>query len=168
MQDESVEGPGGGHEPAACVLPCVPIAPRTVLAVLWLVGVLVCLSLPVAAAPPQSTTGELPVSLARIRSVLEQPGPRALRLDFPPPLPVPRFEITVERPYMPTFEEHLHKALELTPLQRQSQEWASKCCGLDLGVLFEPIDRALQRRRERKLREQIARELEQLKTARLK
>ena len=66
---------------------------------------------------------------------------------------------------MLTFEEQLHKDLELTPLQRQSADWASRCCGLDLGVLFKPIDEAMKRRKERKIRERIAEELEQVKAA---
>jgi putative hemolysin len=79
---------------------------------------------------------------------------------------VPRFKATAEqRSYMLSFEQQLHKDLELTPLQRQSHEWGSRCCGLDLDVLFKPIERALQRRKERKLRRQIAQELEQLKAA---
>ena len=95
--------------------------------------------------------------------------PKALDVEVPQSLAVVRFEITVEaRPYMLSFEEQLRKDLELTPLQRQSHDWASRCCGLDLGVLFNPIDRALQRRKERKIREQIARELEELKAAREK
>ena len=77
-----------------------------------------------------------------------------------------RFEIKVEqRRYMLSFEEQLHKDLEPTLLQRQSREWASQCCGLDLEVLFKPIDRAWQQRKQRKIRERIARELDELKAA---
>ena len=57
----------------------------------------------------------------------------------------------------------LDKDLEPTLLQAQSRDWASRCCGIDLGVLFKGIDQALQRRKEQKVREQIARELEELK-----
>ena len=37
---------------------------------------------------------------------------------------------------MLTFHEYLRKELELTPLQRQSADWASRCCGIDLGQVF--------------------------------
>lgn len=91
---------------------------------------------------------------------------RSLRLDGPLQLPVATFKTSVEqRKYMLSFEERLRKDLELTDLQRQSHEWGSKCCGLDLGALFKPVDRALQQRRQRKIREQIARDLEALKAA---
>jgi hypothetical protein len=136
------------------------------IAALALAARLACQSpAPAAQAPPPG--GGLPVSLERIRAMVERP--QALDVDVPLSPPVVRFEITVEaHPYMLSFEEQLRKDLELTPLQRQSHDWASRCCGLDLGVLFDPIDRALQRRKERKIREQIARELEALKAAREK
>ena len=75
--------------------------------------------------------------------------------------------MTVEaRPFMLSFEEQLRKDLEPTLLLRQSREWASQCGGLDLNLLLGPIDRALQARKLRKIREQIARELDELKAAR--
>ena len=136
-------------------------------AALALAALLTCQS-PAPAAQDRLPPGAgLPVSLERIRTTLERPP--ALDVDVPLSLPVVRFEISVEaRPYMLSFEEQLRKDLELTPLQRQSRDWASRCCGLDLGVLFDPIDRALQRRKERRIRQQIARELEDLKAAREK
>jgi hypothetical protein len=39
---------------------------------------------------------------------------------------------------------------------------------IDVNLLLEPIERALQERKRRKIREQIARELEELKAAREK
>lgn len=118
----------------------------------------------VAAAPQQPAAPDLPVSLEHIREALEKPQEGLLA--FPPPVPLPLFRTTVEeKRFMLSFEEQLHKDLEPTLLQEQSREWASKCCGLDVGALFKSIDRALQRRRERKVREQIARELEELKAA---
>ena len=81
-------------------------------------------------------------------------------------MPLTRFKTGVEeRTYMLPFKEQLDKDLEPTLLQAQSRDWASRCCGIDLGMLFNPIERALQRRKERKIREQIARELEELKAA---
>jgi phage gp29-like protein len=42
----------------------------------------------------------------------------------------------------------------------------AKCCGIALDPLCRSIDEALQRRRQRKIREQIARELAELDAAR--
>jgi hypothetical protein len=53
-------------------------------------------------------------------------------------------------------------------LQRQSAEWAAKCCGIGLGLLFNSVEDALERRRVRKIREQIARELAELEADRKK
>jgi len=127
-------------------------------------GLMVSLCPALAAAPQQPAAADLPVSLERIREGLEK-APEGV-LTFPPPVPLPLFKSTVEeKRFMLSFEEQLHKDLEPTLLQEQSREWASKCCGLDLGALFKSIDRALDRRRERKIRQEIARELEELKAA---
>ena len=131
-------------------------------------AVLLCLIatlVPAAAvAQQQPSGGDLPVSFERIRAGLERPVEHAL--DIPPLVPLTRFRTSVEeRRYMLPFKEQLDKDLEPTLLQKQSRDWASRCCGMDLGVLFKPIDQALQRRKERRIREQIARELEELKTA---
>ncbi len=64
------------------------------------------------------------------------------------------------------FQEYLRQKLEPTPLQRQSREWASRYCGLDLGRLFKGLDKALERRKARQVREQIGRELAELAAAR--
>jgi hypothetical protein len=127
-------------------------------------GVLFCLAATCPAAAQEPARGDLPVSLDRIRAEIEKPDVHALDVDVPLPLPVIRFEVTVEaRPFMLPFEEQLRKDLEPTLLLRQSRDWASRCCGIDLGLLFNPIDEALKRRKLRKIREQIARELEELK-----
>jgi hypothetical protein len=82
-------------------------------------------------------------------------------------VPVATFKTTTEaRVLMLPFDEYLRKELELTPMQRQSADWASRCCGLDLGMVFDSIEKAMDRRRERRIREQIARELAQLEEAR--
>ena len=131
-------------------------------------AVLLCLvatfSPAAAVAQPQPSGGDLPVSLERIRAGLEKPVEQAI--DILPLVPLTRFRTSVEeRRYMLPFKEQLDKDLEPTLLQKQSRDWASRCCGMDLGVLFKPIDQALQRRKERKIREQIARELEELEAA---
>jgi len=120
-------------------------------------------ALPTLQPPPT----EWPVSLERIRAGVDNPDAPALDIDVPLQRPVVRFETTVEvRQYMLSFEEQLRKDLEPTLLLRQSRDWASRCCGIDLNLLFKPIDRALQQRKARKVREQIARELDELKAAR--
>ena len=136
------------------------------------VGILSLLALVVSpvglAAAPQPPAGASPVSLERIREQLkETPAPRLLAM--PPPLPVPTFKTSVEqRVYAPTLEDQLRKEFTLGVLQRQSAEWASKCCGIDLNLLFKSAEKALQRRKVRKIRQQIARELALLEAARNK
>ena len=65
----------------------------------------------------------------------------------------------------------LRKEFELTAFQLQSQEWSSKCCGMNLLNLHhwaDKLDRARRRRDLRKVREQIAGELAQLEANRKK
>jgi hypothetical protein len=89
----------------------------------------------------------------------------ALKLDSKPPNPT--FRTTIEgRALMLPFQDHLRQQLELTPLQRQSQEWASSCCGIDVGRLFKGLEKALERRKARQVREQISRELAELEAVR--
>jgi hypothetical protein len=84
-------------------------------------------------------------------------------------VPIATFKTSFEqRVYVLTLEEQLRKQFTLTTLQRQSADWASKCCGLNLNQLFKSTERALQRRKERKIREQIAGELARLEAARKK
>jgi hypothetical protein len=128
-----------------------------------LLGLIATLS-PAVAAQQQPADGDLPVSLERIREGVEMPAEPALII--PPLVPLTRFRTSVEeRRYMLPFKEQLDKDLEPTLIQAQSRDWASRCCGLDVGLLFKPIEQAMQRRKERKIREQIARELEELKAA---
>lgn len=119
-----------------------------------------------AAAPQEPSTGQAPVSLERIREGLEKPNALSAALARPQPDARPRFRSLVEeRRRVLTFEEQLQKDLEPTPLLRQSRDWASRCCGLDMSVLFKGIEQAWDRRKTRKIREQIARELEELQAA---
>lgn len=135
----------------------------TLLAGVCVLALVVGLSATLGAAP-QQPAGGLPVSLERIRDELEKtPG---LKLDIPMPVPVPTFKTRVDqRVFVLTLEEALHKEFDLNDLQRQSAEWASKCCGYNLGQLVKIVDEALQRRTIRKTREQIARELAELEAA---
>ena len=67
-----------------------------------------------------------------------------------------------------TLEEALHRDFDLNIIQRQSADWASKCCGFDLGQIVRLIDQEMQDRKIRKTREQIRRELAELEAARNK
>jgi hypothetical protein len=136
----------------------------TLLAFLW-VPTLVAWPATLGAAP-QQPAGDPPVSLERIRGELDKAPPRQFKTDLPMPLPPPTFRSRVDqRVFVPTLEEHLRKEFALTLLQRQSAEWASKGSGLDIGLIFRAVERALDERRVRKTREQIARELTELETA---
>jgi hypothetical protein len=116
-----------------------------------------------AAPPAQDEAAAPPVSLDRIRERVARTP--ALKVDPKPPVPL--FRTTTEaRALMLPFQEHLRQQLEPTLLQRQSRDWASRCCGIDLGLLFNGIDKAVERRKIRKVREQIARELAELETMR--
>lgn len=112
------------------------------------------------AAAPQEPTSISSFSLERIRQELEKPPARPLNLDGHLHLPVATFKTSVERRrFTLTLEEELHKEFELNLLQRQSRDWASKCCGYNLNQLATSVKKALQRRKARKIREQVGREL---------
>lgn len=97
-------------------------------------------------------------------------GPLSLTLERTPAerlkpdlqLPVATFRATVEqRRVMRSFDEWFQKEFELSPFQRQSQEWRSRCCRIELVGSENTRDPALQRREAHKIPEQIARELAQ-------
>ena len=121
-------------------------------------------------AAPQQETHATADALSRIKRDLQRTPTDKLTLD--PQLPVATFRSTVEqRRYMLTFEEWLQKEFALTDFQRQSQEWYSKCCWINLLNLphwADKLDRPRRRRELAKLREQIARELAQLEAGRKK
>jgi hypothetical protein len=82
-------------------------------------------------------------------------------------MPMPIFKTGIkQRVFVLSLEEQLHKEFDLNLLQRQSANWASMCCGIDIGLLVKGIDRALQQRKMRKIREQVTRELTELEAAR--
>jgi hypothetical protein len=110
-------------------------------------------------ASPQDPAGGSAESLARIKERLERPAARPLKPSSPVHLrPVFRSRAT-DRPFVPTLDEHLRDTFTLTDFQRQYAKYAAACCGLDIGGLFRAVDRALEERRERKVREQVASEL---------
>lgn len=137
-------------------------------AVFLLLALLGGLSATVGAAPQEPASAP-PVSLERIRGGLKNaPAPR-LKLDVPVQLPVATFKTRVDqRVFVLSLEEQLRKDFTLTPMQRQSAEWAAKCCGYNIGQLVESVNKALRDRKIRKTREQIVRELADLEAARKK
>ena len=142
----------------------VRIPQGILLAVLW-VSALVVRPAPLGARPQPGSA--LPVSLERIRKELDKTPPRPLKPDVPVHLTVATFRTRV-RPacVCAVAGDHLRKEFALTLLQRQSADWASRCCGSDLGQLVQRINKALRDRKVRDLREQIARELAELEAAR--
>ena len=123
------------------------------------------LAAPLGAAPSPPASGS-PVSLERIKTELDKPPALRLKRDVPIPLRPPTFKARVDqRVFVLTLEEALHKEFDLNDLQRQSAEWSSQCCGYNLGALMKKVNEALQERKIRKTREQIARELAELEAA---
>ena len=113
---------------------------------------------PRSAGEPQSPSVP-PVNVERVRERLKAPPP-AGKLSLHGALPVATFRTSVEqRVYLLTFEELLRMEFKLTPLQQQSQDWYGRCCGINLIALVNSLDKEMKRRQERKVREQVAREL---------
>jgi hypothetical protein len=127
-------------------------------------------------AAPQAQGKELPVSLDRIRQDLAKTPP-TVKFDMPVKVPVATFKSRVDqRVYVLTLREWLDKEFKLTPLQRQSADWAANCCGIVLAgsaairldPVFDKLEQALHRRKLRKIREQVASELAAVEAARKK
>jgi hypothetical protein len=118
-------------------------------------------------AAPRQPAGPPPVSLERIREGLKTPP--AIDVNVPVQAPVATFKTRVEqRVYVLTFDAWLRKEFRLTALQRQSAEWGSRCCGLNVLGLVKSVKNARQRGEARKIREQIAGDLAQIEAARKK
>ena len=108
-------------------------------------------------ASPQDPADPAAPSIPRLKQRLAK-APQNLKPSAPVPLrPVFRTH-SVDRPFVPTLEEHLHKTFDLTDFQRLYARYAASQ-GIDLGVLFGKIERALDERHQRKVREEVAREL---------
>jgi hypothetical protein len=111
------------------------------------------------AAPPvgAETQVESFVSLDAIKRSLEKPSQRLI---IPTPGPIATFKVEVRRSYMPDFREHLHSLFKLTPIQRQSAEWASRAPGINLLELAKGTRNAWREREEQEVRKAVAAELE--------
>lgn len=115
---------------------------------------------------PQDPTGIPLTSLEQIRDRLQKPPEPRLMPSEPAQL-WPTFKSEVERhPWVPTLEQELHKQFDLNAFQRQSAEWRSKCCGINLGQVYNAIGKALDERRVTTIRAQIRRELAELEASR--
>ena len=117
-------------------------------------------------AAPQQPASAPPVSVERIREELVRPPAPRLTPAVPPQLR-PTFKSSADRRvWVPTLEQHLHKQFDLSPMQRQSAEWAAQCCGIKVGQVVKLAQDALRERKIRKTREEIARELAFIEAAR--
>ena len=111
-------------------------------------------------AAPQAKATRPPQSVERIRNTLDSTPTQSLKFDVHLEQPVATFRRSVnQRAFTITILEQLRKDFELTPLQRQSAEWSSRCCGLNLLTLTKSLEKAWRLRQERKAREQVRREL---------
>jgi len=145
-----------------------PFLRSTPSALLCLAALVAGLAAPLDAAA-QDAAAAPPVSLERIKDKLAKEPARDFKPDAPVLLRPPTFKSRVDqRVFVLTLEEALHKEFDLNELQRQSAEWAAKCCGYDIGQLITKIDDALRERKIRKTRQQIWRELAELEAARKK
>jgi hypothetical protein len=97
-------------------------------------------------------------SVTRVSREVRRPA--AITLSPASLAPAAVFRVTVEqRRLMPTFLEQLRKEFALTDLQRQSQEWRSKCCGFNLLGALDGVRDAARSYEIRKVRAQITRDL---------
>ncbi len=122
----------------------------SVAAVLW--------PLSAGAAPQEPTVP--PDGVAHVKASLDRTPSRSLRFDARMPVPVATFKVSVdERVFGLSIVDQLRKDFELTPLQRQSAEWRSKCCGFNLLALKDGIGKAVRHWKEERIRDQVSREL---------
>ena len=137
---------------------------RLPLALLYAAVVTVCGSSPLRAAPQDPAVPS--TALDRVKGRLDTPIVRSLTPSVPVQLR-PVFKSSVEKhPYVVTLDQALHKQFDLNALQRQSADWSSRCCGIDLAGVYKAIKKANDDRLTSKTRAQIARELADLRAAR--
>jgi hypothetical protein len=124
----------------------------------------VCLGVPAGAqesrrkpSEPRRSEADIPLSVERIQEALEKKPAGRLRLDVGVPLVT--YRTSVEREQTLSFKEQLRKEFELNDFQRQSQEWASKGRGINLLQLASNLRKAYRNAKEKRIREEIAREL---------
>jgi len=139
---------------------------QAIVFALCLIAPLVSLPGSLAAQQPAEQNApdvdRVPVSVERIKEGLQKKGTR-LKVDVQPT--VATFRSSVEREYMPSFKEQLRKEFELTTLQRQSQDWASKGRGLNLVQLAKGVRSAYRDYQARRIQEEVTRERLQVEAA---
>lgn len=119
-----------------------------------------------AAAAPQDPGGLPVASLEHVQDALNRTPSRSLKFDAKVPVPAATFRVTVrERLFVVPIMESLRKEFELTPLQRQSADWSSRCCGLNLVTLTETLEKAFRRWEEGRIHDRVARELAEVEAA---
>jgi hypothetical protein len=119
-----------------------------------------------ATAAPQDQGTAPPTSFQRVQDTLNRTPSQSLKFDAKVPVPAATFRVTVtEHAFVVPIMESLRKEFELTPLQRQSAEWSSQCCGLSLAALTESVEKAFRRWEERRIRDRVSRELAEVEAA---
>jgi hypothetical protein len=114
--------------------------------------------LSVGAAPQEPAAP--PESVQHIRTVLNRTPSQSLKFDARMPQPVATFRVSVDtRVFGLSIVDQLRKEFELTPLQRQSAEWRSKCCGVNLLSLADVIEKGVRQWKEKRIRDRVNREL---------
>lgn len=113
-----------------------------------------------AAAAPQEPEAATPRSVERVKESLNRTPSQSLKFDVQVPVPAATFRVTVnQRLFVEPIMDSLRKQFELTPLQRQSADWSSRCCGLSVAALTDGLERAFRRWEERRIHDRVAREL---------
>lgn len=159
-----------GHRPAELEKDRGDLQGVIIIEVSTLAALVVCLSQMLG--PSQEPDGAPPVSLDRIRKQAAKAPAIKVEVRAPDPRtekPVATFRTNVEgRVYMLPFLEYLRKEFEMNELQRQSQEWRSKCCGVNLLSIPPMINRAVKKHQAAEAHEQVTRELAEIEAARKK
>ena len=129
--------------------------------VVFLFVMVTCGPLTTATATAQQVSNDDgAVSLDRVKDALARTPSQSLRFDAKMPVPVATFRVTVEqKAFVEPILVTLRKEFELTPLQRQSAEWSSRCCGLSLAAVTESLEKAFRRWEERRIHDRVSREL---------
>ena len=112
-----------------------------------------------AQASAQEPNGS-PDPVEHVRVALTHTPSQSLKFDPRMPVPVATFKVAVDqRVFGLSIVDQLRKEFELTLLQRQSAEWRSRCCGINLLSVADGIEKAARQWQERRIRDRVSREL---------
>jgi hypothetical protein len=121
------------------------------------------------AAAPQEPGAAPPASVERVQNTLNRTPAQSLKFDMKVPVPAATYRVTVTQPlFVLPIMDSLRKEFELTPLQRQSADWSSKCCGVNIIALTESVEKAFRRWEEGRIHDRVSRELAEVEAAALK